>query len=1384
MKKQLLSFLFIVFTGVLLYQSAIAQQTLGKWVIPAAYSQDGSNPIVTELTFHENGVITDELLTPVPIPSSEENNHHFSAGGYDVNFNTEFYVIGEYFCITGGGVTQWVTDAQPNMHPEFQIIPKPETSGMYYSFYTGTNLSTRDLDNHFCYNEIEAGQEPGAHNLLRGGINNEGYVGFAITPKSQSPKYIYAASLGNPVVPEDPSVLRRWTITSENVTDELIIVEELEGGLTESDFDAYNLELKITEDEETHIAWIHGNSANPEDELVLVVLNGGTPEVHKYNLNMGRIGGIEFSPVSDFVLYASCVNTGIVKVDYSNINSPVFTTVSGTGNYNKTFLQTAPDGKVYAVSNDGTNLGRLTPGSENFEAAVYTFPEEKTVLTYRKYGDAERYYILPETEANPLDVDVTTLGINCPGATDGQVVITVNGGTAPYTITSEPSADFDWDEALQAFTADNLGSGVYSYTIVDVNGYSIAGTFEIEENIYDFETDYWVITQDMILPNANYPETNYKFEKGIHIMPDPNTGHKPVVTINNSTYEFGPEAGIIIEPGCVLTVDHSTLTSLNCNPRQQWKGIEVWGNPNDNQMVYEGHPLAQGKLSLQSATIEDAATAVLLAATDENGNIDYNKTGGIFIGNSSWFVNNSKSLHALYYNNIVTVEGNTVVMGNASKITNCAFRVDNNYLYDPEIDNKFFKHIDLAHVWGFDFHGCDFLLQTDQGVSDWNDGIAAYDAGFSVLGRCVSGDDPCSDMDRSSFTGFNTAVWASAGGDKTSTFNIEHTLFTDNATGVYASVVNNLAVLFSEFHIGYNDNAGAQAICGGNAASYGIDMNECTGFAVEENEFYKYTGAPQGIYTGIRIAETQSTDEVYKNTFEGLSYGNYAVGRNFILPADFKHGLAYFCNDNFGNYSDFYVEPDNDPDNIKSGIQSKQGSDQKVTGNKFSSSGVTWHFYNGGDNLVGYYFCMTCANENPDDDKEFYVTDKPKNFNNNCPSHYGGGGGGGIGIKTVLSPEEKQQAEQDYADNLANYNNVKALYDNLKDGGNTDATLSDVETAWPDEMWELRAELLGKSPHLSMEVLKAAADKTNVLPESVIFEIMAANPDELKKKELIQYLENKENPLPDYMINILRQVANGTTYKTVLEQQLAHYNQIKTRAAYDMIRSALNDSIIDFSELRNWFDNAGGKRADEQIIATYLEQNNYEDALALANIMPDLYNYSENELTEHAYYMDLINLQINLANEGRTVFDLDSTEITNIVSIAENSNGTAGVQAKGILEFAYGYHYCNCLSVSDSTGYKSSEIINPDDLAKVYGLDVTTKPNPAKDWVAFNYMLPYEGSGLVKITDVTGKLIAVFNLEGKTGQKIWDTRNVKSGVYLYSVTVSEFTKSGKIIINK
>ena len=165
--------------------------------------------------------------------------------------------------------------------------------------------------------------------------------------------------------------------------------------------------------------------------------------------------------------------------------------------------------------------------------------------------------------------------------------------------------------------------------------------------------------------------------------------------------------------------------------------------------------------------------------------------------------------------------------------------------------------------------------------------------------------------------------------------------------------------------------------------------------------------------------------------------------------------------------------------------------------------------------------------------------------------------------------------------------------------------------------------------------------------------------------------------------------------------------------------------------------------------------------------------------------MEMLNLQIQLSQEGRTVYELDSLEISNLVMIAENSTGTAGAQAKGILGFAYGYHYCNCLNVSDSVGFKSSGMINPEDFAKAYGLEIRTEPNPANDWVAFNYTLPYDKSeGTIKIVDTKGTFITSFLVTGTYGQKVWDTRKLNSGVYLYSLSVGEFTRSGKIVINK
>ena len=44
------------------------------------------------------------------------------------------------------------------------------------------------------------------------------------------------------------------------------------------------------------------------------------------------------------------------------------------------------------------------------------------------------------------------------------------------------------------------------------------------------------------------------------------------------------------------------------------------------------------------------------------------------------------------------------------------------------------------------------------------------------------------------------------------------------------------------------------------------------------------------------------------------------------------------------------------------------------------------------------------------------------------------------------------------------------------------------------------------------------------------------------------------------MIDILSQLTGNVTYKTILQQQLAKHGWKKSRAAYDIIRSQLNDT--------------------------------------------------------------------------------------------------------------------------------------------------------------------------------------------------------------------------------
>lgn len=859
-----------------------------------------------------------------------------------------------------------------------------------------------------------------------------------------------------------------------------------------------------------------------------------------------------------------------------------------------------------------------------------------------------------------------------------------------------------------------------------------------------------------------WSNVNYKFKKDVILL-----SNAELTISNTSKLEFAKGAKIIVRQGAKLFVDNSILTSVeDCN--ESWQGIEVWGNSSENQYADSNGDYNQGYVELTNGTkIENAIIAVDLWSPGQWGT-----QGGMLFATGAVFANNAKSIHALHYSNFHP-NFPSIEMDYSSNVRDCIFEITSDFIGDV----TFYKHVDLASIRGLDFQGCDFSLEDGvNGVSEWNHGIAAYGAKFSVTAICTGMIAPCpeANYDKSTFTGFYSGIHVLNEYNNPVTFSVNRAVFINNSYGVFNRNVDNASVLFSIFNISENKSSD-KSICA-DAPGIGIYNEAATGFAFEENHFYKYTGAPTGIYKGISINTTDGIDEIYKNYFNGLSYGNYSVGTNWNTTL--FNGLAYYCNENVDNYADFYVGNNGAP---FEGIQSTQGNANYVAGNKFSQAGSTWHFYNGGDFLVGYYFNQNNLNEEPADGKIHQVTKEGRNVTNSCPSHYG--------INTerkdlLLTVTERNDAELDYYNSLIDFNNVNSLYNNLVDGGDTEGELIDIKSAKPEDMWDLRSQLLGDSPHLSLEVLKEVADKTDVFTESAIFDILAANPDELKKDTLLSYLENKQNPLPNYMIEILREVASGTTYKTVLQQEMARYSQQYSRAAHDIIRSIMNDTVCNNVDLRNWLDNLGGYSSDRQIISTYINEKDFDNAFLLANLLPQLYLLNEEELIEYNYYMQLINLYHNLDTQNRNTLQLTGQEIRDLELIADNSKGYAGSQSKSILEGAYDYHYYECPSLNENESHKSN-IIDMDSYSNVLGLTLSVKPNPAKDWAAFDYTLPDDKTyGEISIVDGSGKIIEILKISGNKGQRLWDIRYLKPGVYTYSLRARGLIKTGKIVITK
>jgi len=95
---------------------------------------------------------------------------------------------------------------------------------------------------------------------------------------------------------------------------------------------------------------------------------------------------------------------------------------------------------------------------------------------------------------------------------------------------------------------------------------------------------------------------------------------------------------------------------------------------------------------------------------------------------------------------------------------------------------------------------------------------------------------------------------------------------------------------------------------------------------------------------------------------------------------------------------------------------------------------------------------------------------------------------------------------------------------------------------------------MAKSPNLSETVVESTIEKEEVLPNAMLRDVMVANPHTAKSISLLEQLDERFEPMPDYMKAQILAGRSIQNLKQELEAQLAGYKLKKAKALNNIVR--------------------------------------------------------------------------------------------------------------------------------------------------------------------------------------------------------------------------------------
>lgn len=884
--------------------------------------------------------------------------------------------------------------------------------------------------------------------------------------------------------------------------------------------------------------------------------------------------------------------------------------------------------------------------------------------------------------------------------------------------------------------------------------------------------------------NSNTNITSNTIYTGALQQPLGNLVIKPGFKLTISgTVRMRENAKIIVEQGGKLIITSCGRLESFCG--KLWEGIEVWGNSTKDQYVDQstGMPTFQGMVDIDGGTIKDAKTGIYLAKK-VNGNPDLTTTGGIVHSINANFINNQVGVDFYtYFTNSIILDEH----GNRSYFKNNHFKFDQEYRGGASALP--FAHIKGSEIANVKIYGCDFDGGNNDGANTIlisnplnTYGIYGIDSRFIVKDFCTNPINPttCNGTPiRNSFTSCKTSVYLS---NATTNYasSIDHATFSNDGfyqfSQIYINNVLGVQIINNDFNVA--------AINTVTTPNYGLYLNVCDGFMVENNYFTNQLGNPQLKAVGIYVNNSGTNpNSIYNNIFSTLKQPIWVTNVNYNSANGL--GLVMNCNDFINSEYNIGVQRSGklcgtcvnnvgvaktqgmantaqETDNVRNKYATPScvtNAENKFYINTSNSFAITSHgSFNGNQWHPTPQTNASCSNSveltdivgtNPPND--------PFNKSSYCPV----GNISTFGSRTISGSKL-----------AAHRANKKAFADSLAimlDGGNTATLLSAINNATNNI--SLKNLLLSKA-FLSDSVLITYFKKPNV---------PAAN---------IKDIFDKNYPLSPVL---WQKVINSTIAASTLnymqnkqnESKLSKYNMLK--AQLELVEREIG--LLHHTTIQDWLTIENGPQYDSifAILANgELPKAKFTKVGVLIGAKRHIaaqaaINSLRNESAENNNFCDLQQLALNISQNPTLLTTLkNNTGVKNqLLSMSNYADFLTEGLAIALLAKIYDIHIAE-ERMEPVLQASVSRYINTEEgniTSMILADNINVYPNPAKDQLFVES--ESDENAEIQLADLTGKVILKQNC---TQSCIIQLNTLQNGIYLVNLYKQNILVSTKKIV--